>query len=458
MPDPRQAPNGIVYVNVEGLGRVPLPADVANDPARLEAAIDAIPESAFEAARSRGGGGERDDLVQRGTPPPAEPIGVHRPDPMTDAAASAGRFLGGVGDALNPMPLIRSVGGALMDERGPDAGLRKMAVGMGEGVAEGSRRMGSKASERFQHAKGSSGMDRILSGLEAGGYGLAAGIPVLGPAAAGVGERIAGGDIAGGLGEAAGLAGGGIIGRAAGTATKAAALPIARGLLGTSAPGVAEAALKYRALPGVVRSGPNRTGRRMAAAEESAMRAVNRQGANTPVNLRSSPKRNQAWDDITESFTEKTDVTEPRNIAETQALFAASKPTAGKALKRARATERRVLGDAGPRGVMGRAVASDTRAGVTRAVPRAGTALAEVDALSPVAEAYAAKPGHILPTEGLPDMKSRLVVSSLNRAAGPGAQTLYNTGIAMDPIIRAAVIENLLRRGYNPDDAAAEGE
>jgi hypothetical protein len=119
--------------------------------------------------------------------------------PNTPKGSAVGRFFGGVGDALNPMPLIRGLAAAgRPDPSHPEdamlggfAPLGPLVRGVvGGQIAEGKQAITDAKAGRY---------------VEAAGRGLAAAVPMFGPAAATAGEQIGTGDVAGGLGKGAGL-------------------------------------------------------------------------------------------------------------------------------------------------------------------------------------------------------------------------------------------------------------
>lgn len=101
-----------------------------------------------------------------------------------DAQGGLRRFVGGAAGVLNPVNLIE---GGLDLIASPIDTTKQVWGAMGD--------QATKAREAFSEGRYSKSL----------GHGLASAVPVLGPAAAAAGERIAGGDIAGGLGEAAAL-------------------------------------------------------------------------------------------------------------------------------------------------------------------------------------------------------------------------------------------------------------
>lgn len=110
------------------------------------------------------------------------------PDPSLDPDLSQEsapvRFMGGVAKVLNPVPFAQSL------KTDPSGTLR----GMWDAQVE-------------QFQKGNAASMDALGMVERVGRYAAGALPILGPAAAHAGDTIAGGDMAGGLGEAAGLLG-----------------------------------------------------------------------------------------------------------------------------------------------------------------------------------------------------------------------------------------------------------
>lgn len=107
-------------------------------------------------------------------------------DVFGDHSEAAGRFVRGVGQALNPIEMVKGLGQAIAHPIDTGKALYNKQV---DTFARGA---GDISEGRY-----SEGAGRVLAGL----------IPIVGPAAADVGERIGQGDVAGGLGEAIGLVG-----------------------------------------------------------------------------------------------------------------------------------------------------------------------------------------------------------------------------------------------------------
>ena len=132
----------------------------SQSPQELQGALDALPlpDEAKSALLSAKGGGAQSGAI--------------------------GRFVGGAAEMLNPVAAVQGLyqaGQHPIDTLG--------ALG------------GAQLDQLHQAAE----LARQGRGVEAVGRGMAGLLPVIGPAAAGAGERIAGGDVAGGLGNAAGL-------------------------------------------------------------------------------------------------------------------------------------------------------------------------------------------------------------------------------------------------------------
>lgn len=118
-----------------------------------------------------------------GTPQAPKPASAE--DFMDPAVApeggAVGRFASGVGRILNPITIAKGLGHAVVHPIDTAAGL-----------------VGSQLDQFRQAAQAQTPVEAI-------GHAAAGALPLVGPVAAAAGERIAAGDVAGGLGEAAGL-------------------------------------------------------------------------------------------------------------------------------------------------------------------------------------------------------------------------------------------------------------
>lgn len=120
---------------------------------------------------ARGGG----DSSPSSAPPP----NVSRETSETPSAAY--RFASNLASTLDPRPLIE---------------MARSPIESAKGLVQAQTGQFSKAGERFQQGRYS----------EALGHGMAGMLPLIGPAAAGIGEQIGSGDVAGGLGAVTGAA------------------------------------------------------------------------------------------------------------------------------------------------------------------------------------------------------------------------------------------------------------
>jgi hypothetical protein len=110
-------------------------------------------------------------------PPPTEPDLSEMPAPL--------RFMGGVAKTMNPVPFAMA--------------LKQDPIGAARGLVQA---QGDQFSQGYQQLTGGGGIGDMVSGV---GHLAAGALPILGPAAAQAGETIAGGDVAGGIGQATGL-------------------------------------------------------------------------------------------------------------------------------------------------------------------------------------------------------------------------------------------------------------
>lgn len=126
---------------------------------------------------------------------------------ISPAAPEDKGFFRGLWDTVNPFPAMGAVIAGKNPETGkyggPVQGIENLAVNVGNAAKDqaGKAIDAAKGQGEFQ---GMTPMERASSAL---GHGVAAAIPILGPAAAGAGEDIGAGRTGQGLGEAAGLVG-----------------------------------------------------------------------------------------------------------------------------------------------------------------------------------------------------------------------------------------------------------
>jgi hypothetical protein len=118
----------------------------------------------------------------------------HMPPPQPAHGSGLGRFASGAWDMLNPVEMVKGVVTAVTPE----------ALG-GRGPLNTIGDLANAQIDQFRQAAGAARQGRYS---EAVGHGIAGAVPIVGPAAANVGERIGQGDVAGGLGAATGLVSG----------------------------------------------------------------------------------------------------------------------------------------------------------------------------------------------------------------------------------------------------------
>lgn len=142
----------------------------------FEVQADRMPSAAqMRSIASRMGGGERRPARPEDFTPSTAPQG-----------SAVGRFARGAWDMVNPIAMVEGVASAVRHPIDTAAGI------VGAQVDQGRKALEAAREGRYS---------------EAAGYGAAALLPVVGPVAAGIGEEIGRGDVAGGLGKAAGLLG-----------------------------------------------------------------------------------------------------------------------------------------------------------------------------------------------------------------------------------------------------------
>lgn len=150
---------------------------------KFPGAYDDLDDATLEAKWDAKYPGAYDDLPRSTLP--TKPVSAEDFAPARAPQGSAvGRFFSNAGEMLNPVTMVTGLASAI---RHPvDTAQAMVGSQMGEF---------GKARDLYQQGRY----------LESAGHGLAGSLPLLGPVAAGAGEQLAEGDIAGGLGKAAGL-------------------------------------------------------------------------------------------------------------------------------------------------------------------------------------------------------------------------------------------------------------
>ncbi len=146
-------------------------------------------------------------------------------NPGAPGSSAASRFASGMAAQLNPIPGIRAIAG---DPQG-------LKHGIEQNVFQPQADEFHKAQSAVRGEGEFKDMGPFGRASSAVGHGLASALPLVGPAAAHAGERIGSGDIAGGLGESAGLLGNAavpMLTKGIGSGLRSAAEPIAEQALG----------------------------------------------------------------------------------------------------------------------------------------------------------------------------------------------------------------------------------
>lgn len=159
--------------------------------------------------------------------------------PGTPNSDAAGRFAHGIANTMNPVPGIQAIAN---DPQG-------LKHGIEEGIFAPQAEQFHKASDAI-HGRGEFGsMGTVGRISSAAGHAAAGSLPLVGPAAANAGDKIGDGDIAGGLGEAAGLG--------LSAVTPEITKGIGKGMMRAAEP-VAESALGIRNVDRAVAKSPGR--------------------------------------------------------------------------------------------------------------------------------------------------------------------------------------------------------
>lgn len=349
-----------------------------------------------------------------------------------------GRFVSSglhrIGENLNPMPALRAVGGALTDPSGIVGGVGNLALGAAKGVLSPLRGLPDavRSIGRGEFGKGAS------QALES--------VPVIGPISKRAGDLERAGDTAGGFGSLAGdmatlglteLGGAGLRGLAK--------IP-ARAMTGGDT-AVATAALENRALPGLIRSGPSRADIRLHRVESDISRGLEGpkgQATLSAQDMRRGPATDAEWNRIKAIRSRGQIETSARELqanAPTDVVSSAAQDVFDRA-RQSRAS-----------GANGMAAALDTTQidAVGRAVPSLRPMTSRANDIQSVRDAYRGNGGQsAISPAGVPTLQGKMIVSTLNRAAGPVTQGLFNVGKGLSSdAVRAAVLAQLL--GMEPE-------
>ncbi len=354
---------------------------------------------------------------------PQEPV---KPDTKTRFGAG---MLTRIGENLNPMPALRAVGGALTDKRGPMTGLGDLAADAVGGILSPLQ-----------------GLPDAARSIGRGEFGRAASqtmesLPIVGPSLRRAGDLERSGDTAGAFGSLAGDAVTLGLTEGAGAGLRGLAKVPARAMTGGDA-AVATAALENRALPGLFRSGPSRATSRLRRAESDIKSGL--RGSAGDVELRAQDIRRGA---ATDAEWDRIKGVRNRGALETEARELQANAVTDPASFSARdvfdrASRSRASSPTG----MAAALDADQINAVGRAVPSVRTMTSRANAVQSVRDAYRGNGGQAtISPAGVPTMQGKIIVSTINRAAGPLTQGLYDSGrLASSLPVRAGVASQIV--------------
>jgi hypothetical protein len=384
------------------------------------------------------------------------PFGDEPEAPRPGVARLAGEAVGGALSTVNPINIVSGLYSAV-----------RHPLDTGRALVDAQVNQGRQAVDLFRRG-------RISEGV---GHSLAAAVPLVGPAAARVGEDIGSADprrMARGLGEGAAMIVApavtrGIVNRAAPVLRRGAESLVARTMRApddvlamTDVPNVststaaantarqqlARTALDEGVVPGLVSSGSTRSRAALGRLTDTATRQT--AGNFTPIDPSKirGPAVEATRSRYGQQVTPADDVTKITD-AMTQARSTAA--AQGDVTNLTRVTTGNighVRGRAGAAADASRAVARDMRTEIGRAAPQAQSTMNRINKLEPVAEAYERMRGDALDIPGLPTIQARILLSGVNRLVGPGARTMDRMS-NVNPttaarLARSAVLADLL--------------
>lgn len=318
----------------------------------------------------------------------------------------------------------------------------------------------------------------VTNAVEGVGRSMAAALPLVGPAAARVGEDIGSGDpsrMAHGIGEGVGMVAAPAVARA--TVNRAAPL-LRRGaeravsatmgagddvLAMTDVPiGVpggravarqqlARTALDEGVTPGLISGSHVRPRARMADLQAQAHQILEGPAGDTPIVPQRIIGQSQRglMDRLQDQVASGQDVTAAAGAArEAAGNVRLTTPNARNLNRMASGNVDQVRSTPGARADATRAIARDARREIARAVPDAADPMSRMSRLEPVLEAYERVRTDPIEIPGLPTIQARILLSGANRLVGPGAR-LMDRASRTNPntaarLARATVLANLL--------------
>jgi hypothetical protein len=333
------------------------------------------------------------------------------------------RFVGGVVDGLNPINIARGVYRGVTD---PEATfvtpVRDSWAKVGPAWKEG----------------------RTTDWLNA----AAGAVPIIGPAADALSQQWKSGDAAGASGGITALIAGPKIVRGAGAGLKAVATDLS-GLVLKADRGTRAAALENSAMPGLLKSGLNRTERRIGPVTERVRAVMAGPEGSRRTMMVNSPK---TMDDVTRRPNAAPHAQAAQAVEDSMRAHPALQPhpTARAYSELGSGGLSRTRGEHGSGAQMERALSRMMLDDAARVSPSARGDLGRLSDLEGVANAYAHQSGSAVAPGMAPTLAARMAIAAGNRLIGPTAQNVYRTGGLMESAsptaLRALMLQELLTR------------
>lgn len=207
---------------------------------------------------------------------------------------------------------------------------------------------------------------------------------------------------------------------------------------------VAEAALRNRALPGLIRTGDARAAARIESASEKAADVLAGPKGNAPVRMSVAGKNmGKAFEPMSQRADSQ--YYEQGRQAASRIRATTSRPQpAREFFKASEGSRRGVLGKRDPASAVERGASADMRDRVAKAVPDVEPHMRIISDVAPVQEAYQQAPKVAIDPSGAPTLRSRLVLGTVNRVLGPTAQGIYNASrLGQSDMARLALLSML---------------
>ena len=241
---------------------------------------------------------------------------------------------------------------------------------------------------------------------------------------------------------------------AAGVATSG-ARSVARAITG-GGDDVAEAALKHRALPGILRSGHSRTEAALTRNADQARQIVSQSPARIQAALPAQGVRASTGRNMNQALTQaeqqadNVDSLVARKMAGKITYKLAKQPySASDFFEMSEGTRRKALGSTTAADDVRRGASADMRMRLANVVPEATPQLKALSELAPVAESYASRVGgaeNTVNPKGAWNMAMRLAIGTVNRGLGPATQGVYNLSRASQSDLARLALMSMLEQ------------